>query len=640
MRIKAVTKSQLLAVAALAPPTALATTHHPARQHTAAAADAASPEGLDKAIRAYVATLDPAISGQHGHDVTIKQMGKLVRGFALTPEAALPYALEWNSRCQPPWEDHELFRKLVEADKRPGPRGFLLLKLTRPHHSSATATSPGERPSAGQLRNYVWDERQDGETTKRFKRARRGVEILADLFERTDGWPMRVGGLLFARGKDDKIEFFRKAHELFAWIDWQYSFDGCTGFDWAGGGEFISRDEFLSTCRQHCQAWDQVESYPHEPPLPGVYYHHPDVPTETADGSHLNELVSRFNPDTPEDEELIRAFFLTLVWGGMPGLRPMFLFEASANSPKAGRGSGKSTVATIGSDLAGGFVDIAQNDRSAEIKTRLLSPDALGKRVCLIDNLKSLRFSDAGLEALITAKSISGRVLFVGEGARPNTIVWTVTANDASLSTDLADRAIPIRVLKPTYTPEWREDIDKYINEHRWKIFADCIVELRKPSGFPEGFSNYSRWAPWEKAVLSKCCDPVNLIAEIARRQSKVNDDHDVAAELVDLIREVLSKKGFDPNEDTVLIPSSVIAEEIVKPFHAEKAKFRASAVKWLYQMKLSRISKYDAEVPYRGAMWHREGQTVFKSFRRWNGDIYSTDNDNPGDTYGHSKTL
>jgi hypothetical protein len=80
-------------------------------------------------IRAYIAELDPAISGQHGHDATFKAACALVWGFGLSPEEAWPYALEYNSHCIPPWSDHALRRKLLQALGHRGhrkPRGYLL----------------------------------------------------------------------------------------------------------------------------------------------------------------------------------------------------------------------------------------------------------------------------------------------------------------------------------------------------------------------------------------------------------------------------------------------------------------------------------------------------------------------------------
>jgi len=71
-------------------------------------------------VRMYVAKLEPAVSGQHGHDTTFKAACALVWGFALNPNDAWPFALEYNARCMPPWSEHDLRRKLLQALSHPG----------------------------------------------------------------------------------------------------------------------------------------------------------------------------------------------------------------------------------------------------------------------------------------------------------------------------------------------------------------------------------------------------------------------------------------------------------------------------------------------------------------------------------------
>jgi hypothetical protein len=101
-------------------------------------------------IRAYIAKLDPAISGQRGHDATFKAACALVWRFGLSPEEAWPYALEYNSRCIPPWSEHDLRRKLLQALGHPGhqkPRGYLLGGEAYRFIAANSASLP--RPAAG-----------------------------------------------------------------------------------------------------------------------------------------------------------------------------------------------------------------------------------------------------------------------------------------------------------------------------------------------------------------------------------------------------------------------------------------------------------------------------------------------------------
>jgi hypothetical protein len=69
---------------------------------------------MDRAKR-YLASVPPAIAGQHGDVHTFRVCCRLVRGFALTDDQALMALAEWNVRCQPPWSPEELLDKLRRA---------------------------------------------------------------------------------------------------------------------------------------------------------------------------------------------------------------------------------------------------------------------------------------------------------------------------------------------------------------------------------------------------------------------------------------------------------------------------------------------------------------------------------------------
>ncbi len=65
--------------------------------------------------RRYLAALPPAIAGQHGDLHTYRVCCRLVRGFALDDTDALDLLADWNTRCQPPWSEHELMDKIRRA---------------------------------------------------------------------------------------------------------------------------------------------------------------------------------------------------------------------------------------------------------------------------------------------------------------------------------------------------------------------------------------------------------------------------------------------------------------------------------------------------------------------------------------------
>jgi hypothetical protein len=69
---------------------------------------------IERAKR-YLASVPPAIAGQHGDVHTFRVCCRLVRGFALSDDQALVVLTEWNAQCEPPWSVDELLRKCRRA---------------------------------------------------------------------------------------------------------------------------------------------------------------------------------------------------------------------------------------------------------------------------------------------------------------------------------------------------------------------------------------------------------------------------------------------------------------------------------------------------------------------------------------------
>jgi hypothetical protein len=67
--------------------------------------------------RRHLASVPPAIAGQHGDVHTFRVCCRLTRGFALDDDQALHVLSEWNARCEPPWSPAELLDKLYRAGR-------------------------------------------------------------------------------------------------------------------------------------------------------------------------------------------------------------------------------------------------------------------------------------------------------------------------------------------------------------------------------------------------------------------------------------------------------------------------------------------------------------------------------------------
>jgi hypothetical protein len=280
-------------------------------------------------------------------------------------------------------------------------------------------------------------------------------------------------------------------------------------------------------------------------------------PLQGGDGKALNWLLGRFCPATLIDFDLIKAFFLSLLWGGTPGARPAWLFTSVDDDPENGRGVGKSTVAKMGARLVGGHVDVSPNDKMPDVLKRLLSENALGKRILLLDNVKTLKFSWSEIEALITSDAISGHQMYVGEGQRPNTLTTVITLNGAFLSKDLAKRSVPVQVKRPEYDPTWEETTIDFIEANRWAIIGDIIAALKAPA---QPLAKHSRWGSWEEGVLARVAEPADCQKVIAERQEAVDDDQEESEIVRDFIVKELIFRQHVPDQQVIFIPSPVAA--------------------------------------------------------------------------------
>ncbi|MDP6507186.1 MAG: hypothetical protein QF886_26400, partial [Planctomycetota bacterium] len=226
----------------------------------------------------------------------------------------------------------------------------------------------------------------------------------------TDGWPRRVGSLLFYDEKGS-IRYLENCNSAFAWIQEQVSLHWNSGLD-ANNENFVAKPEFFEHLGAKVENYEGVEVCPHHPPLDAHYYAWREPKSYTPTGEHFEKLLSFFdNAETEHDAALIRAMFMTPAWGGHPGSRPAFAIMARD------RGYGKSTLAEVVGRLYGGHVELMLESKAEEkFVSRLLTPEAMKRRLVRIDNIKQVYGSES-IEGLITSEYISGHRLYHGDAA-------------------------------------------------------------------------------------------------------------------------------------------------------------------------------------------------------------------------------
>lgn len=388
-------------------------------------------------------------------------------------------------------------------------------------------------------------------------------QILKRLLRATGDWPRRVSDMLFVHEEGRPVSWLDSVPSLFGFVG------GKTGkpAHFERRADSHTKEEVYSQLQRRAKEYQAIELFPHEPPQANHYYACVESTVE-GNGDALAELVSFFSPATDLDRDLILLLFATLVWGGSPGERPVFLITSDK-----GTGAGKTKLATVAASLVGGHVELSKDADVEIIKQRLLSSEGVTKRVVILDNIKTLKFSWAELEAMITSRVISGKKMYVGEWQRPNNITWIITLNGASLGRDMAERVITIKLSKPSYHDEWLATVTKFIETRRWEIIADLIAFLRWPKA-AAGLKRHSRWSDWEGHVLMRMSDPEPIQREILRRQVVNNVETEESEELQLYFEQRLTLLGYDTLSDCVFIPSPII-----QSWYCQATRERANVV-------------------------------------------------------------
>jgi P4 family phage/plasmid primase-like protien len=107
--------------------------------------------------RAYLAHVQGAVSGEGGHDATLRAARLLLNDFAVPLEEAWPILCDYNKRCVPPWTEEELRRKLEAGEGQDAghPKGCKLVDGDGLPSTSEAFDDP-HRLARGFLAQRVW----------------------------------------------------------------------------------------------------------------------------------------------------------------------------------------------------------------------------------------------------------------------------------------------------------------------------------------------------------------------------------------------------------------------------------------------------------------------------------------------------
>lgn len=398
--------------------------------------------------------------------------------------------------------------------------------------------------------------------------------ISDDLRAATEGWPRRIAGAIFSCDPPDpgslpnssSIRWLKSPADLFAWINercgpprWLSSTKDCYDRATRTPCSPLTKIEFHAHLEQSATPnYESVEYMPHEPPVNGAFYVPCDLPPPT--GETFAELAENFNAASDLDMELLILAAITPAWGGGPGRRPAFVLVSEE------RGSGKTDTANFIAELWGGAVFVDENEDWEGVRKRLLCDESLAQRVLIIDNIRG-RMARSGLESAVTAKRIDGWRPYYGQASRPNRLTWMLTANAPELSTDLAERAVVIKVGRPKYASGWEEWSDRFMRERRPQFIADCLARIN--AGPVTETVPTARWREWTNAVLRTSARAPELAEQIMTSRAEVDQDLEIAENVRDIIQRVCERLGVITDRAVVSISKKdmkrfLVDEEIV----------------------------------------------------------------------------
>ncbi|MBF0313354.1 MAG: DUF3854 domain-containing protein [Oligoflexia bacterium] len=203
--------------------------------------------------------------------------------------------------------------------------------------------------------------------------------------------------------------------------------------------------------------------------------------------THLSKLLNEFCFKSMADRDnflgaLISRLLPTMFMGECPFLAIV------GNQPSLGKSLLGNLIAIIYSGKQSPRVNYNPNDEQFE---RAITVHARNNDYVFIDNVRGNKIESQFLEGMITSKVYAARILGKTENIeRPNTILFMLSMNDASLNKDLITRALPVELYYPD-NPSKRKfcilDPAAYAEEHREQLLAELIgfIEVWKAKGKP-----------------------------------------------------------------------------------------------------------------------------------------------------------
>jgi hypothetical protein len=413
------------------------------------------------------------------------------------------------------------------------------------------------------FRNYIPVQKQNDDPRKKDrveteKMPRRVSELVDDLHRRFLGFPRKVGEQLFDHDRDTgEIYYINKVPDLFSWIGRKSKHP----VEWTRGDAMADRCDFLSATIAEALRYESISHVPDWPKRSDVYYIHPQIPKASREHAHFAELIRFFSAASEADERMLMAYFAAPLWFVPRVSRPSWIIDS-----EDGQGTGKTTIAEACALLYGAApVRTCQAELqygTQEITKRLLCANGRNARILLVDNVVGT-FTSPVLADLITGWTVSGKRPYgSGEETRPNNLTYTITANNATVDTDIASRSFYIFVQRPQFDVGWKTRLLTFVDKFRYHIIADIIDILEAHKPFQDTPPS-TRFAEFETLILQAMCEFPYIyqatLAHLGECRTESNIEEEQAKSIEDLFRSKLSELGINPETQSVWIRSQVV---------------------------------------------------------------------------------
>jgi hypothetical protein len=527
----------------------------------------ASHAGGNVVIRAikYLDTIEPAISGQRGHDKTFGAACRVGPGFDLPPDVTFRLLMEhYNPRCEPPWTEADIRHKVEDAYREETRRGWLL----RSGRSRSGSTPPPSTNGNGQHRPEE-DRPQIEVTTERHQVVEAAIQALArdpELYRRGDTLGIVIveeeitaklpAGVVLTNAKgsarfmplsDANVSCFLTRNAQFhRWKsdpngediavdihppDWLTKAVATRGH-WPGVRPLV----LIAECPYvrpdgsiPRPGYDRTTGTLYRPSieLTGI----PERPTkeqarEAVD--RLYEVVAQFPFAELFDFAVWLAGLLTaiqrpIIEGPVPG----FVF----NGNKAGIGKGL-LIDAIGLVSWGhGIPTRTYPTDPAEAAKTKLSIALAGVSAVHFDNLpEGGFFGNSELDSALTSTEVGGRILGQSResGAVPLRPCWYLSGNNISPARDAFRRWLSCNLRTALEAPHERADIEKpnlrrYVLEHRAELLRAALVILRAHAAADQhghGMPPLGSFEEWDQAVRGPVYFATGLDCLVTQRKA------------------------------------------------------------------------------------------------------------------------